>query len=228
MKKVLLGLACIAGLSACADGTGQVLDPRYRFGSDRPYDEYRASREMALTGQGAVPQTVPKKRPFDAPAPEEIKSPTAYQRVSSTTATATGRAPTGGGYYDPDTGQMLPSNMATLSQSMASAAPVPAATATAAAPAAAQPAPAPVKTETDALARYAASQSQLPGTEVYSRAGGSEATAAHACARYPNAEAAQLMFLTSGGPQQDPMGMDPDGDGFVCGWDPTYYMAERR
>ncbi len=221
MKKVLLGLACVAGLSACADGTGQVLDPRYRFDADRPYDEYRAAREMALTGQGPVPQTVPKARPFAAPTAEEIKSPTAYQRYAS--GRATGRtvaagAATGGGYYDPDTGRKLPSNTAPVAR-RAAAAP--------AAPAAIPPAHVNDSPDTDALSRYAATQRHRPGTTVFARSGaGTDATAARACARHPNADAAQLMFLSSGGPQQDPMGMDPDGDGYVCGWDPTHYRVD--
>lgn len=220
MKKVLLGLACAAGLSACADGTGQVLDPRYRFDAARPYDEYRAAREVALTGRGPVPQTVPKARPFAAPTPEEIASPVAYQRYwqqqaatgTAVVATTTARAPAGGGYYDPATGRSLPSNPAPVTRSVAV---VPVATVQA-------------STDTDALSRYAASQRHARGTTVYPRSAGSDATAARACARHPNADAAQLMFLTSGGPQQDPLGMDPDGDGFVCGWDPSHYRATRR
>ncbi|TKW68240.1 MAG: hypothetical protein DI616_03835 [Paracoccus denitrificans] len=217
MRKVLLGLACVAGLSACADGTGQVLDPRYRFDADRPYDEYRAAREMALTGNGAIPQTVPKARPFAAPTPEEIASPVAYQRYWQQRAAATsgGAVPAGRGYYDPDTGRTLPSNTVPVSRSAT------------AAPATVPPAHVNDSPDTDALSRYAGTQRHAPGTAAYNRSGGSDAVAARACARHPNADAAQLMFLSSGGPQQDPMGMDPDGDGYVCGWDPTHYRVDR-
>ncbi|WBU61421.1 hypothetical protein [Paracoccus albus] len=218
MKKVLLGLVCIAGLAACADGTGQVLDPRYRFDSDRPYDEYRAAREMALTGQAAAPQTVPKTRPFDAPTAEEIASPTAYQRVQQRRAQMRRGAAGGGGYVDPDTGQILPSNTTTVTRSAA---------AISQAPASIPPAHVNDSPDTDALSRYAGTQRHAPGTAAFSRSGGTEEAAARACARYPNAEAAQLMFLSSGGPQRDPMGMDPDGDGYVCGWDPTHYRVDR-
>ena len=40
------------------------------------------------------------------------------------------------------------------------------------------------------------------------------------CATYANADAAQRDFLSRGGPDRDPRGIDPDGDGFACGWDP--------
>lgn len=40
------------------------------------------------------------------------------------------------------------------------------------------------------------------------------------CAKYNTPDDAQRDFLLSGGPERDPMGLDPDGDGFACGWDP--------
>lgn len=41
------------------------------------------------------------------------------------------------------------------------------------------------------------------------------------CATYGSPDAAQRDFLTRGGPERDPRGIDPDGDGFACGWDPA-------
>lgn len=43
------------------------------------------------------------------------------------------------------------------------------------------------------------------------------------CAKYQSADRAQEAFLKSGGPQRDPKGIDPDGDGFACFWDPSPY-----
>lgn len=45
------------------------------------------------------------------------------------------------------------------------------------------------------------------------------------CAAYRSAEEAQRDFLTRGGPERDPRGIDPDGDGFACNWDPAPYLA---
>ena len=36
---------------------------------------------------------------------------------------------------------------------------------------------------------------------------------------------AQRAFLAAGGPDQDRLGLDPDGDGFVCGWSPLPYRS---
>lgn len=44
------------------------------------------------------------------------------------------------------------------------------------------------------------------------------------CAAYNNPDAAQRDFLARGGPDRDPRGIDPDGDGFACGWDPAPFL----
>ena len=46
-----------------------------------------------------------------------------------------------------------------------------------------------------------------------------------ACARYPTDAAAQEAFLKAGGPQRDSKKLDPDGDGFACGFDPTPFQS---
>ncbi len=41
------------------------------------------------------------------------------------------------------------------------------------------------------------------------------------CAKYASPDQAQQAFLKAGGPKRDGMGLDPDGDGFACYWDPA-------
>lgn len=45
------------------------------------------------------------------------------------------------------------------------------------------------------------------------------------CATYPSADKAQQAFLDTGGPEKDRLNLDPDGDGYACGWDPTPYRV---
>lgn len=45
--------------------------------------------------------------------------------------------------------------------------------------------------------------------------------AAGACAAYASPDLAQTAFLEAGGPERDRLGLDPDGDGNACGWDPA-------
>lgn len=47
------------------------------------------------------------------------------------------------------------------------------------------------------------------------------------CAKYRSPDAAQRDFLARGGPERDRMGIDPDGDGFACGWDPAPFRLAR-
>lgn len=74
---------------------------------------------------------------------------------------------------------------------------------------------------TPVLVRYAFEARHAPGTPVHPRTQPSAERAAWACAGHASPDAAQLTFLAAGGPRLDPRGMDPDGDGFVCGWDPA-------
>lgn len=48
-----------------------------------------------------------------------------------------------------------------------------------------------------------------------------------ACARFASPDLAQEAFLSRGGPERDPGGLDPDGDGFACTWDPAPFRAAR-
>lgn len=47
------------------------------------------------------------------------------------------------------------------------------------------------------------------------------------CAKYTSSDMAQQDFLARGGPRRDPKGIDPDGDGFACYWDPSSYRQAR-
>lgn len=43
------------------------------------------------------------------------------------------------------------------------------------------------------------------------------------CRRFASVDDAQRQFLANGGPERDPFNLDPDGDGFACGFDPEVY-----
>jgi len=45
------------------------------------------------------------------------------------------------------------------------------------------------------------------------------------CAKYRTPDDAQRDFISRGGPSRDRLGIDPDGDGFACGWDPQAFRA---
>jgi len=72
------------------------------------------------------------------------------------------------------------------------------------------------------IVAFALSTNHPVGTRVYSRAGlNGAARAERNCAQYPSPDQAQLDFLTRGGPLRDRRGLDPDGDGYACSWNPA-------
>lgn len=75
------------------------------------------------------------------------------------------------------------------------------------------------------LAAFARSTTHKIGERLYRR--GFRGSASKACRKYGNADAAQRAFLSQGGPQNDPLKLDPDGDGFVCGWSPVPFRNLR-
>ena len=66
-------------------------------------------------------------------------------------------------------------------------------------------------------------QTQHPrGQQLYQRSNFSgQGRFERNCASYASNDLAQIDFLARGGPVNDRRGLDPDGDGYACGWDPT-------
>ena len=72
------------------------------------------------------------------------------------------------------------------------------------------------------IVAYALSTSHPVGTRVYSRVGiNKDARFARNCAEYGSPDRAQQDFLSRGGPSRDRLGLDPDGDGYACNWNPA-------
>ena len=74
---------------------------------------------------------------------------------------------------------------------------------------------------------FALATSHPVGTQVYRRSGTSVDRFNRECAKYPSADRAQEAFLGFGGPQRDRRGMDPDGDGYACFWNPAPFRNAR-
>ncbi|SPF77310.1 hypothetical protein ALP8811_02337 [Aliiroseovarius pelagivivens] len=78
------------------------------------------------------------------------------------------------------------------------------------------------------IVQFALSTTNSVGQPLYQRSGLSgDARARRNCSRYTSADFAQIAFLESGGPKRDRYGIDPDGDGFACAWDPAPFRAAR-
>ncbi|MFT3975374.1 MAG: hypothetical protein QM699_18640 [Amaricoccus sp.] len=75
------------------------------------------------------------------------------------------------------------------------------------------------------VALYAKQSTNRVGEKVYDRSVGARVSSIGACGHYRSDDDAQRAFLAAGGPDRDPNGLDPDGDGFACKWDPAPYRA---
>lgn len=78
------------------------------------------------------------------------------------------------------------------------------------------------------IVQFALSTTHSPGAKVYSRLGLRLRSYESACSPFSSADLAQEEFLRRGGPERDPMGVDPDGDGFACGWDPRPFRLVKQ
>ncbi len=89
-----------------------------------------------------------------------------------------------------------------------------------------EPGAAPVRTGDTGpnIVEYALNAPNVKGQEWYSRfIFFSQSRFERNCASFESSDEAQRAFLARGGPERDPMGIDPDGDGFACEWDPAPY-----
>ncbi len=193
------GWLVISVLALAGCGEHQGWNPNYQFGASR-YGQYLVSREVALMTRADAPQTIPIALPANAPTPEQIagRAPVPVPATMGVRRIVTTQPATATATARVVPGAALPT---TSTGSYPGSVPV--------------------------LVRYALAADHAPGTTIYRRAGGSAAQAARVCAGFANPDAAQIAFLAAGGPGRDPRGMDPDGDGFVCGWDPAPFRQSR-
>ncbi|HRO10206.1 hypothetical protein [Amaricoccus sp.] len=88
-----------------------------------------------------------------------------------------------------------------------------------------QPGPLPNRVDGVNIALFAKQTSNSIGQSIYPRGAAARVTGVGNCGRFRDSDAAQRAFLAGGGPEQDRYGIDPDGDGFACKWDPAPYRA---
>lgn len=86
--------------------------------------------------------------------------------------------------------------------------------------------PPPPATTGPNIVQYALTAPNSKGQEWYSRfVFSGEGRQLRNCGQYATPDEAQRDFLARGGPERDPRGLDPDGDGFACAWDPAPFRA---
>jgi len=75
---------------------------------------------------------------------------------------------------------------------------------------------------------YALKTTHPVGASQYRRTGVNlQARYEKNCAKYPSPDLAQSEFLAKGGPEKDRLGLDPDGDGYACTWNPAPFRKAK-
>jgi hypothetical protein len=75
------------------------------------------------------------------------------------------------------------------------------------------------------IVEYALSAPNRVGQPWYSRFIWAGSRYDRNCGSFRSADEAQQAFLENGGPERDALGIDPDGDGFACAWNPAPFLA---
>lgn len=180
-------------------------------------DEFASRIQSALGAEGTVAGQVP------AGAPAPVAAEGADPAVASGAPTAPVPAGAAGTPLDDDN---LNLNLYTLEQQRIDAAIAERELAEARRQLViVQPGSVPQASEGVNIALYAAQTNNAVGERRYSRGFG---LGMGGCRRYSTPDQAQRAFLAAGGPERDPHGLDPDGDGFACGWDPEPFRRLAR
>lgn len=75
------------------------------------------------------------------------------------------------------------------------------------------------------IVEFALSTSHPVGTMMYKRSSLGFVNQDRACAKFASPDLAQEAFLAAGGPEKDRKGLDQDGDGYACSWDPSPFRT---
>jgi len=75
------------------------------------------------------------------------------------------------------------------------------------------------------IVAYALSTHNRLGEAVYRRSSVNLQNHSRNCGQFVSDDLAQEEFLRRGGPQRDPLNLDPDGDGFACWWNPDPFRS---
>ncbi|MDQ1849064.1 hypothetical protein Q9299_12255 [Gemmobacter fulvus] len=221
MRRVMLPLmllsplalaACSAPVPDSASGVG--------FGE---YGSYEAQREAAL--RNGAPVLAPGAQPIvpGGVAAQPLGTPPANGFSTERLGAAIDRAAGGGAVPPVPVVIGSPNAGAVIGSTAPAAAPLAASPMTAVTPV--MPAPAvplaPRSSSGPNIVDFALKTANPVGTPVYSRSSLQLRSAESACAAFASADLAQTAFLEAGGPDKDRKGLDPDGDGFACSWDPS-------
>jgi len=217
MKRILLSLATLGALAACSptipdSGAG------VGYGDYKKIEQKQAARDAALNGGGALPppQAVSSETLAPAAASGIAQVTNADGAVDSNPTNAAPVLRAGGISAENDfsavSGQRsIEGDAAKRAQNQQEFQVI-------------QPTALPTRQGNGGpnIVAFAIAAKNAKGQRVYRRNGfNAERKYQRACSGFASQDQAQQAFMAQGGPQKDRKGMDPDGDGFACAWDPA-------
>lgn len=238
--RVYLIAAALSALAACAapvpdSGAG------VGFGDYNEYLRQQAAREAALTGTalppaGAISDEEPRSASTQADSGTQPLSEAEQLAADTASALNSGRAPLNASPSNPppaavnDAGISEENNFDNVSSLRTIESDAERIAQNRARYEVVQPTALPTRSGDSGpnIVDFALRTTNPKGTSLYRRSGFSgEARYRRNCAAYASPDRAQEDFLSRGGPQRDRLGIDPDGDGFACEWDPAPFRSVR-
>lgn len=243
--RIVLGACAVAAVAACQPAHPE--DTRFGVGFDQTFDAQRANRDAALSsGATAVPaapgvsaQPLPAAGSAADTAAQtaailaQTGQPADAERLAAA-ANNSGIAPVEASPSNPApavinsaTGISQENNFDAVSGQRSIESDAARIAANRAQYQVIQPQALPQRSETGPnIVAYALGSSHAIGTKLYKRNKFNSAKRyTRSCGKYSHLDQAQSDFLSAGGPQKDRNGMDPDGDGYACTWDPSVYRT---
>ncbi len=240
--RLVLGACAVLAIAACQPEAPE--DSRFGVGFDQTFDDQRANRDAALAaGNGipAAPSVSAQPLPASGSAADTAAQTTALLAQTSQSGDAeslaaaannSGVAPIVASPLNPApaivdnaTGISRENNFDAVSGQRSIESDAARIAANRAQYEVIQPQALPLRTDTGPnIVAFALATTHAVGTKVYDRSGfNAKNRYARSCGQYSHQDHAQTAFLAGGGPEKDRSGMDPDGDGFACLWDPSVF-----
>lgn len=240
----MLGATALVALAACQPSVPE--DSRFGVGFDQTFDAQRANRDAALAGTAALPaapgvtaQGLPESGSAEDTAAQtaailaQTGSAADAERLAAA-ANNSGVAPLEAGPSNPPpavinsaTGISQENNFDAVSGQRSIESDAARMASNRAQYQVIQPQALPERTETGPnIVAYALATNHPVGTKLYKRSRFNAANKYNrSCGEFRHQDQAQAAFMAAGGPERDRKGMDPDGDGYACTWDPSPFRT---
>jgi len=237
--RLALGVCAVAAIAACQPSAPE--DSRFGVGFDQTFDAQRANRDAALANgtfpaaPGVTSQPLPGSAEDTAAQTSAILAQTGPVSDAERMAAATNNSGVAPLEASPANAPPVAVNSATgISQensfdAVSGTRSIESDAARIASNRAQyqviQPQALPQRTGNEPnIVEFALSTSHPVGTKVYRRSPFNATNRYNrSCGEFRHQDQAQIAFLAAGGPERDRSGMDPDGDGYACRWDPSIY-----